>query len=103
MAYQTPVPAQSKAVRYLEDTVVNSEFPFARRSFQGGKPGDYAAVMCRADLKSNILEVYNNDGPGSMQNIKSNAYAEMRGAFARSSPIVCRRHAVGARGWRLWS
>lgn len=88
MAYQTPVPAQSEAVRYLEDTVVNSEFPLRLGGHsKGGNLAMYAAVMCRADLKPNILEVYNNDGPGfDAKIIKSDAYAEMRGRIRTIVP-----------------
>lgn len=80
MTFLTPVPAQFEAVRYLQDTVRHNDFSLRLGGHsKGGNLAIYAAVMCQADLKPRILEVYNNDGPGfDAKIVKSDAYMEMR-------------------------
>lgn len=80
MTYMTPIPAQDEAVRYLEDTTEDHDLPLRLGGHsKGGNLAVYAAIMCRADLKPRILEVYNNDGPGfEAKIIRSEGYLEMR-------------------------
>ena len=70
MAYQMPVPSQEEAVEYLEKTIPQD----GRRiriggHSKGGNLAIYAAVMCYDHLKSRIIEIYNNDGPGFLESM----------------------------------
>lgn len=80
MSFQSTIPAQMEAVRYLEDTVRNLAFPLRLGGHsKGGNLAVYAAVMCDPKIKAHIIEVYNNDGPGfAPKFIRSEAYAHMR-------------------------
>lgn len=59
------VPAQSRAVEYLDRTL--EEYPGPCRvggHSKGGHLAVYASMMCKDDHKNRILEIYSNDGPG---------------------------------------
>lgn len=80
MSFQTAVPAQLEAVRYLEDTEKEGELPLRLGGHsKGGNLAVYAAAMCDPGIKTRILEIYNNDGPGFDSGfISSCAYQEIR-------------------------
>src|SRR5690606_11404762 len=60
---------------------------------KGGNLAVYAAVMCHADIKPRIIEVYNNDGPGfDTKMLKSEDYQQMR---ERIRTIVPQSSVVG--------
>lgn len=65
MSFQSTIPAQFEAVRYLEHTAGQDAFPLRLGGHsKGGNLAVYAAVMCNPAIKARIMEVYNNDGPG---------------------------------------
>lgn len=80
MSFQTTIPSQLEAVRYLEDTATTLAFPLRLGGHsKGGNLAVYAAVMCNPDIKARIIEVYNNDGPGFVPEfIRSQPYANIR-------------------------
>src|SRR5690606_291200 len=94
MSINTPVAAQYEAVRYLEDTTEEgTEALRLGGHSKGGNLAVYAAVMCHADIKPRIIEVYNNDGPGfDTKMLKSEAYQQMR---ERIRTIVPQSSVVG--------
>lgn len=66
MSYAPFVPAQEEAKKYLE--ALAAQFPahkiYLTGHSKGGNLAIYAAVNASAEVKSRILGVYNNDGPG---------------------------------------
>lgn len=65
MGFLTPVPAQEKAVQYLNHV---SEY-FAGNFIVGGhsKGGNlavYSAMKCRESVRNRIIKIYSHDGPG---------------------------------------
>lgn len=65
MAFQSKVPAQEKAVQYLNAATEQ----FAGRFYIGGhsKGGNlavYAAMYCNDSVRERILRIYSHDGPG---------------------------------------
>ncbi|MHA7965422.1 Mbeg1-like protein [Paenibacillus sp. CAU 1782] len=79
MCISTPIAAQYEALRYLEETVGEGDAPLRLGGHsKGGNLAIYAAMMCRADIKDRILQVYNNDGPGfDAKIIKSAPYQQI--------------------------
>lgn len=66
MSFQTSVPAQEKALRYLEAFArVHPTMPiYLAGHSKGGNMAVYAAARCQPELQSRILSVHNHDGPG---------------------------------------
>lgn len=72
MSYMKVIPAQLRAKEYLEEILLHTK----KRVFVGGhsKGGNlamYASINCNENLKSKIIQVYNNDGPGLNSAIRS--------------------------------
>jgi hypothetical protein len=65
MSFQTPVPSQEEAVRYLEEAAKNihGKIRVGGHS-KGGNLAVYASAFCKNSVQNRILAVYNNDGPG---------------------------------------
>lgn len=65
MTFQESVPAQEKALRYLEAfaRVHSSPIRLAGHS-KGGNMAVYAAACCQPQLQERLLSVHNHDGPG---------------------------------------
>ena len=65
MSFQPSVPAQEKALRYLEAfaRVHSAPLRLAGHS-KGGNMAVYAAACCQPELQERILSVHNHDGPG---------------------------------------
>ena len=65
MSFQDSVPAQEKALRYLEAfaRVHNGPIHLAGHS-KGGNMAVYAAARCQPELQERIGLVHNHDGPG---------------------------------------
>lgn len=65
MAFESPVPAQSEAVRYLEEAAARSEGPLLIGGHsKGGNLAVYAAAHAAPAVQSRIRTVYSFDGPG---------------------------------------
>ena len=65
MSFQTPVPSQEEAVRYLEAVSkrIRGKMRVGGHS-KGGNLAVYAAAFCAHSTQKHIVAVYNNDGPG---------------------------------------
>lgn len=57
------VPAQKKAVEYLNTVMCKDGKYRVGGHSKGGNLAVYSAMMCEAVLQEKILEIYNNDGP----------------------------------------
>lgn len=80
MSFLSIIPAQLEAVRYLHDTTRNSELTLRLGGHsKGGNLAIYAAVMSEPQVRSRIMQVYNNDGPGFEPSfINSTSYQSIR-------------------------
>lgn len=79
MSFMEAVPAQTEAVRYLEQVM---RYKFKKIVLgghsKGGNLAVYAAVNCTENIKKKIIRVYNNDGPGFTKRMAfSNEYKAM--------------------------
>ena len=76
LAFESPVPAQLEAVRYLNETADILACPLRVGGHsKGGNLAVYAAAFCRAEVQDRILAVYNNDGPGhNLKTVRSEPY-----------------------------
>lgn len=65
MGFET-VPAQKRAVKYLEKTIEKCEKKHYRIGghSKGGNLSVYSAMMCDAMIKEQIIKIYMNDSPG---------------------------------------
>lgn len=79
MSFQDLVPSQIDAVKYLEDTAKNKKMKLRVGGHsKGGNLAVYAGMCCNPKVKSRILDIYNNDGPGFQENIiNSEEYKEI--------------------------
>ncbi len=86
MSYQI-VPAQMEAVKYLEKTMgTNCKYRLGGHS-KGGNLAIYAAMMCNDRLKGQIVEIYDNDGPGfSREMLKKEQYSVIQPKIKRFIP-----------------
>ncbi len=58
------VPAQKKAVAYLNQVIKTDGFYRLGGHSKGGNLAVYGAMMCEPTKKEQIIEIYSNDGPG---------------------------------------
>ncbi|MBE6578060.1 MAG: DUF2974 domain-containing protein [Ruminococcaceae bacterium] len=81
MSFMSPVPAQVRAVEYLEEAA--AAYPdrqiYVGGHSKGGNLAVFAASKCSKQTKERLVAVYSNDGPGFTRKfIKSADYQEMR-------------------------
>lgn len=65
MAFQSPVPGQAYAVKYLN--MVTGRLPggfFVGGHSKGGNLAVYAAMNCTEEVQERIIRIYSMDGPG---------------------------------------
>lgn len=70
MAFQTPVPAQEKAVQYLNlaaDHIAGSFYVGGHS--KGGNLAVYSSMKCKENVKKRIIKIYSHDGPGFRQEV----------------------------------
>ncbi len=95
MSFLSAIPAQREAVAYLES--VARDLP-DRRIFVGGhsKGGNlaiYAAIHASEDIKSRIVQIYSNDGPGYRREVVDSP--EYQGMNDRIVNIIPQSSVVG--------
>jgi len=80
MALEESVPAQRRALAYLEQVARDQKGPIRLGGHsKGGNLAVYAAMHAPAEVKERILRVYNNDGPGFPAHVlKTEAYTSIR-------------------------
>jgi len=70
MAFRESIPAQREALRYTMEFAQASALPLRLMGHsKGGNLAVYAAANSGTNLQDRILEVYNQDGPGFLENI----------------------------------
>lgn len=73
MSYSEYIPAQEDAVKYLEDIARRNKLPLIVGGHsKGGNLAIYASAFCKESIKSRIMRIYNNDGPGFSKNVVEN-------------------------------
>ena len=77
MAFESPVPAQSAAVKYLQEAALLTDGPlYVGGHSKGGNLAVYAAAHADPMLQSRIRAIYSFDGPGlDDPTIASDGYA----------------------------
>ena len=70
MSFMEVVPAQEAAKEYL-NMIANETVGKLRVGghSKGGNLAIYASAFCNKDVQDNIIEIYNNDGPGFLEKI----------------------------------
>lgn len=68
MAFQSPIPSQEEAVRYMEKAALycNGKILTGGHS-KGGNLAVYASAKCRENIQSRIAAIYTHDGPGFLE------------------------------------
>ena len=68
MAFQSPVPSQEEAVRYIEKAALYCPGRILTGGHsKGGNLAVYAAAMCRENIQCRIEKIYSHDGPGFLE------------------------------------
>lgn len=93
MAFETPVPAQTAALQYLERIASRQAGPLRLAGHsKGGNLAVYAAMNAGASTQARIEAVYSFDGPGLDEaSIRSEGYQRIRGrirSFVPQASIV---------------
>ncbi len=70
MAFITPVPAQTKAVQYLNRVALNVRGGLTVGGHsKGGNLAVYAAMKCLPEVRDRIVQIYSHDGPGFAEGV----------------------------------
>lgn len=68
MAFQSPIPSQEEAVRYMEKAALYCHGKILTGGHsKGGNLAVYASAMCRENIQSRITKIYSHDGPGFLE------------------------------------
>lgn len=68
MAFQSPIPSQQEAVRYMEKAAIYCPGKLLTGGHsKGGNLAVYASAMCRENIQQRIVKVYSHDGPGFLE------------------------------------
>lgn len=80
-------PAQTEAVNYLERTMEEGvEYRIGGHS-KGGNLAVYASMMCQEQLQNQIIEIFDNDGPGlSRELIQPEKYIRIKERICKIIP-----------------
>lgn len=70
MAFMTPIPAQEKALDYINYVapLIEGDFSVGGHS-KGGNLAVYASMMCSSDIQSRITRIDSHDGPGFTKDV----------------------------------
>jgi len=88
MQFMSFIPAQRAALKYLNGymNVLKGKFILGGHS-KGGNLAIYAAAKCFSLKKKNIINIYNNDGPGfNKKTINSSSYKQIEGKIIHFVP-----------------
>lgn len=80
MSFLEAIPAQLEAVNYLNQVAADTTHPriFVGGHSKGGNLAIFSAIRCEEAVRSRIVQVYSNDGPGYRREvIDSDAYRSM--------------------------
>ncbi|MCR4789893.1 MAG: DUF2974 domain-containing protein [Treponemataceae bacterium] len=83
MAFETPVPAQTRAVEYLTQTAKNTRHKIIITGHsKGGNLALYAPAFAPKDVRKKVIKIYNLDGQGFDESIIS------KPEFSEIEPLV---------------
>lgn len=88
MAFQSPIPSQVEAVRYLTEVSAHCDGAlYLGGHSKGGNLAVYAAAFCDAALQNRIQAVYSHDGPGFLPDVlESPEYAAIQEKIHKTVP-----------------
>ena len=88
MSFLHPVPAQTEAVRYLEEVAAHTEGRLLLGGHsKGGNLAIYAAVKSSPAVRERLLVAYSNDGPGfTREFIEGEDYLAVKGRLRTLVP-----------------
>lgn len=88
MAFQSPVPSQEEALRYLEAAARQCPGALlAGGHSKGGNLAVYAAMKCGAPAQDRIVRIYSHDGPGFKEDVlNSGAFRRIGGRVDKTLP-----------------
>lgn len=87
LSFETPVPAQQDAARFLNDMLAQFQQVFVAGHSKGGNLALFAAARCNPLLQGRILRVINFDGPGLDEGTRqSPGYAALAGRVTTYVP-----------------
>lgn len=70
MTFRSGVPAQLEAVRYLQQVAERTTGPlYVGGHSKGGNLAAFAAAFVEPEVQQRIVAVYNNDGPGFLEDV----------------------------------
>jgi len=70
MTFVSGVPAQQEAVKYLNAVAERTTGPlYVGGHSKGGNLAIYAASFCEPQVQERIVDIYNNDGPGFLEDV----------------------------------
>ena len=74
MTFRTGVPAQQEAVRYLKQVAQKTKGKlYIGGHSKGGNLATFAAAFAGSKIQQRIVAVYNNDGPGFLEDVIDSA------------------------------
>lgn len=88
MTFQSPIPAQLCALKYLGEIAAELEDSFFLGGHsKGGNLAVYAAMNCDAAIRGRIRRIYNMDGPGFWPEVREeSAYDEIAERIVKILP-----------------
>ncbi len=88
MAFQSPVPAQESAVKYLDAIAKSASGTLmAGGHSKGGNLALYAALKCMPDTRKRLRGIYNHDGPGFQEDLLADqVYQSLLGMVQTAIP-----------------
>ena len=88
MAFMTPIPAQTKAVQYLNMVASKTRGSITVGGHsKGGNLSVYAAMMCEPSVMDRISLIYSHDGPGFAEGVlESKEFALIRDRIRKTVP-----------------
>ena len=88
MAFQSPVPSQKEAVRYLEKAAIHCPgMIYTGGHSKGGNLAVYAAAMCRKQVQKRVLRIFSHDGPGFLEStLKSPEFLQISSRIEKTLP-----------------
>lgn len=93
MAFDSPVPAQAAAVRYLTDAARSGDSLIVVGHSKGGCLAAYAAACVPKEVQDRIIKVYSFDGPGLSEKVMgSQGYARIQ---PRIESVIPQKSVVG--------
>lgn len=89
LSFMNEIPSQKEATKYVNEIPSKYKYIILGGHSKGGNLAVYAAVTCKKKIKKRIVKVYNNDGPGFLEDfINSKEYAFMEPKIITTVPEI---------------